>query len=877
MTTEAAQLQFAAEFTLFIASLAALAVTALRPDLLFRRPLGRVAFAGGSVALATAAFLHGSLLLDTADDPLLVALRGSGILLLGGSLLRWAGPVNGRLLAATGVVGLAIAEVLTVYGDAPTGDAVRGIGALVFGIALVIVARQAIAARVATATAGVVLLVITTLAIALSVVIADNVADEAARRYGARGETEAQTISGTSDDAEAEATLLARTFGPRLDQLRQLAAGSGDPAELEAAEQSIRQLLVFYRTEFLRDPFSGPLMVVGPSTGTSLTDIDATRVVQTELAGSAVVAEVLRTRLVASDVAVVGDQVLAMGAAPVTDPETAEFLGVVVVTSRVDEQLLDSRVIDPASVEQELGLAVADRSRVYASAGRQPSLATNLRLASDSLREGERRTAVDGDRFVVAVPVFDDGGEPFLAIAVSVPEARIDAIRQDLFRLLFIAALGAALVTMILAGYAGNHIGAGLDTLTAAAAELRSGRLTARARLETEDELGVLATTFNQMAVSIESMTDDLRSAADDEAALRARLEGVVGGMGEALVAVDDRGRITDFNAAAEELIGVPARDAIGRSIDAVCRITGPDDVDLTSRFVQPVVDSWSEAAEVVPLQGAPVPVAVSAGPLRGAAGVLTGAVFVLRDVRREREIEQMKTEFIANVSHELRTPLTPVKGYADILSKRELPTDKVQQFATEILNGATQLERVTDQLVQFATFAAGRLQLQAEPVTARDLLDALVDRWTGRIPGSHQLTRRIARGTPPALVDRRYVDRALDELIDNAVKYSPDGGRIRVSAEVHENGHGPTLMISVDDQGVGIDPERREAIFDDFAQGDGSATRRFGGLGLGLGLVNRIVRAHGGELVCDSTPGRGTTVRILLPLGTADVGDDDA
>ncbi len=168
-------------------------------------------------------------------------------------------------------------------------------------------------------------------------------------------------------------------------------------------------------------------------------------------------------------------------------------------------------------------------------------------------------------------------------------------------------------------------------------------------------------------------------------------------------------------------------------------------------------------------------------------------------------------------------------------------------------------------------------MQLQAEPVTARDLLDALVDRWTGRIPGSHQLTRRIARGTPPALVDRRYVDRALDELIDNAVKYSPDGGRIRVSAEVHENGHGPTLMISVDDQGVGIDPERREAIFDDFAQGDGSATRRFGGLGLGLGLVNRIVRAHGGELVCDSTPGRGTTVRILLPLGTADVGDDDA
>ena len=189
-------------------------------------------------------------------------------------------------------------------------------------------------------------------------------------------------------------------------------------------------------------------------------------------------------------------------------------------------------------------------------------------------------------------------------------------------------ALGAALVAMILAGYAGNRIGSGLAALTSATGELQQGNLRARANLRTDDELGVLATTFNQMAGSIETMTGDLRTAAEEEAALRARLEGVVGGMGEALVAVDERGHITDFNAAAEELVGVPARDALGKKLDAVCSVAGEDDVDLTVRFVEPVLDSWTAQAE---LHGAgeSVPVAVSAGPLRGPGGVLTGAVFV--------------------------------------------------------------------------------------------------------------------------------------------------------------------------------------------------------------------------------------------------------
>ncbi len=866
MTTEAAQLQFAAEFTLFIAAIAAIAVTALRPEVFGRRAIGRFLLVVGAAALAGAAFLHGSLLVDDGAAPVLIGLRLGGIAAVAAAVASWQTPASARSTAAAGVLALAGAEALVAADLETAADGVRGAGAVLFGIGLVLASRRAIAARVAMAAATVVLLVVTVLSIALSVVIAENVEDEVARRYEARADTESQVFADTSDSALRAAELLALVLpAERAAEIRAATDPTTAPADAEAARGSIGVALDAFRSRVLQLEYPGPLVVVGAD-GRLAGSLDLPDAVAIPLLGDDVVAEVLQGGLPADAVGIVGNRTFAVAAAPIIGADRVP-LGVAVVTARLDDEFLASRVADPSSVDQGVGMALADRSRIYAQTGQLGGTPQTLELAGDVLREGERRTAVDGDRFVVAVPVLDEDGTPTLAITIAVPQARIDATRQDLFRLLFLVALGAAALAMVLAGYAGNRIGAGLSRLTTVTGELQQGRLSARAAVDTEDELGVLASTFNQMAASLQSMTDDLRASADQEAALRGRLEGVVGGMGEALVAVDDRGRITDFNASAEELLGVPARDVLGRTLAKACTITGEDGVDVTARFVKPVVDSWTAALEVARTDGSTVPVAVSAGPLRGPAGMLTGAVFVLRDVRREREIEQMKTEFIANVSHELRTPLTPVLGYADILATRDLAPEQTKRFAGEIHESARKLLRVTDQLVQFATLAAGRLQLHEEAVEPRTLLDSVADRWNDRLPDGHQLTRRVARRMPEAVLDRRYVDLALDELIDNAVKYSPDGGRIRVSASLHENGTGAHLVLAVEDQGVGIDPDRRESIFEDFAQADGSTTRRFGGLGLGLALVSRIVRAHGGDLSCTSQPGSGTTVRMLLPL----------
>jgi signal transduction histidine kinase len=243
--------------------------------------------------------------------------------------------------------------------------------------------------------------------------------------------------------------------------------------------------------------------------------------------------------------------------------------------------------------------------------------------------------------------------------------------------------------------------------------------------------------------------------------------------------------------------------------------------------------------------------------------------VYVLRDVRREREIERLKSEFLANISHELRTPLSPIKGYSQILRTRDIPMDDVRRFANEIEKASARLERVVVQLVNFASMSAGRFEVRTEPVLLREVLDRVVSRWSDRVdPALFSISRRVARGVPKVWLDRQSIDQALDELVDNAVKYSPEGGRIALIATPGTADGSPVVRIAVSDRGVGIPVDRIDDVLGDFTQADGSNTRAFGGLGLGLALVGRIARAHGGDIEVESAEGKGTTVTLVIPVG---------
>ncbi len=483
------------------------------------------------------------------------------------------------------------------------------------------------------------------------------------------------------------------------------------------------------------------------------------------------------------------------------------------------------------------GEAVLDRARPLLRAG---------------IGEGTT-VAADGRLPTLRLQPLVDDSEPVGVVAVTRPASLALASERSALVALLFAAVAATGLVALGAVVAGRRTVDPVRRLTVAAERLSAGDLDARGDVvRSRDEVGVLARTFDTMTGSLSRLTGDLRSSA-------ARLETVLASMSDGLLATDADGTVTSVNRAALEMLGAGAGDVVGRPLAEVADVRGADGAPLAD------VDTRVQDAvgEVHRADGTTVPVRVAVTGLRDG----DGAVVVLRDTTREREVERMKTEFLSNVSHELRTPLTPIRGYADILTNRPgLAADKVTRFAGTILSEALKMNRVVDLLVDVASLEAGRVVPRPVDVDVRQLLDSRLEAWRAKAPErADDLRRRVGAGLPSVHVDPEWVGKALDELIDNAVKYSPAGASITLAATVAPDGR---VRVAVRDTGPGIAEADQALLFTSFEQVDGSATRRVGGLGLGLSFVRRVADDAGLLLTVTSQVGKGSEFALDLPAG---------
>ncbi|MDX2014403.1 MAG: ATP-binding protein [Myxococcaceae bacterium] len=242
------------------------------------------------------------------------------------------------------------------------------------------------------------------------------------------------------------------------------------------------------------------------------------------------------------------------------------------------------------------------------------------------------------------------------------------------------------------------------------------------------------------------------------------------------------------------------------------------------------------------------------------------GVIYTGRSLYREARLSRLKTDFVSLVSHELRTPLTSIRMFIDMLAMGRVKDQAEMQTVLDLLSRETsRLSTMIETVLDFSRLESGKKQYDKKPVPVQALVEAAVDAFKAqRVGAVMQFTVEVEAPLPTLLLDQDALAGAVLNLLQNAFKYTHDDKRITLRARQH----GPEVVIEVEDNGVGIPRREQRRIFDRFYRVDSLLTRQTEGTGLGLSIAQRIVEAHGGRISVDSTPGKGSTFRVHLPLG---------
>ncbi|HZP40309.1 MAG TPA: ATP-binding protein [Candidatus Binatia bacterium] len=462
-----------------------------------------------------------------------------------------------------------------------------------------------------------------------------------------------------------------------------------------------------------------------------------------------------------------------------------------------------------------------------------------------------RESGTVGTRLLYAATRQTRNGEVRIvrtSLALTAVEASLAHVRRLLFGGIAVAALVGLAVALVLSRRMLRRI----QRLVAFARRVAAGEPPPYLGPERADDLGVLEEQLGEMATRITRTIGSLRVEQE-------RLEAILRGMVEGVLVTDLVGAVVLVNARARELLDVPADvDAGGRPLIELVRDPALAELAHEVRTGAAIV-----SRDVV--LGGGRTIQVNAAPLRDPDGAVFGFVLVLHDVTELRRLEVVRRDFVANVSHELRTPLTAIKGYAEtLLGPAGDDRETARRFLEVIDRHSERLGRLIDDLLALSDLELGLTEIAHVPVAVGPTIDDVVDILRDRAARARvAVAVAVEPGTPPALGDGDRLRQVLINLVDNAIKYTPEHGRVVVRAAPAADG---MVAIAVEDTGIGIPARDLPRLTERFFRVDKARSRALGGTGLGLAIVKHLVHAHGGSLAIASTLGAGTTVTVQLP-----------
>jgi two-component system phosphate regulon sensor histidine kinase PhoR len=454
----------------------------------------------------------------------------------------------------------------------------------------------------------------------------------------------------------------------------------------------------------------------------------------------------------------------------------------------------------------------------------------------------------------LAVPVVTDSriaGVVRTAMAVDEVDSRLGALRKQVM----VGGIVAIVLVSILSLLISRRITRPLEQIKQEAERYASGQLEHRLRISGSSEIVALGQTMNDMAAQLNERISTIdKQRREQDAVLSSMIEGVI--------AIDSKQNILRMNPAAAHLLEVNAELVVGRPVQEVVR-----KAELLS-FITDAMDSEDTIEKDVLLFRGEEELCLQAHGtmLRGMGNETIGALVVFNDLTRQRRLETMRRDFVANVSHELKTPITAIKGFVETLLDGALDNrDEAEQFLKIVERQVERLSVIIEDLMSLSRIEQGEEneRFDLEPGSIAEVISESVNDCTVLAEGVGITLKQELDHEVMSLLNGPLLEQALTNLLENAIKYSPTGSTVTICCS-EENGR---AIIRVSDQGCGIEAEHLPRLFERFYRVDKARSRQAGGSGLGLAIVKHIVQIHHGRVAVESTPGKGSEFIVSLPL----------
>lgn len=490
---------------------------------------------------------------------------------------------------------------------------------------------------------------------------------------------------------------------------------------------------------------------------------------------------------------------------------------------------------DPATMENHADrpeFREAVRSGSGASRRPSPTLGTTMVYVAVPVRVK--------DRLVGVIRVAENA---------SAVDARPAAASSRVALAVLLVAALAAVVSFV----AARRIAGPIRQLQTAADNLATGNLASRAPVPDTLELAGLADALNRMAGQLEDQVRHIERQSREQGA-------ILSSMGEGVVAISDNDQVIIVNPAAERMLGISTAQVSGRTVQEAIRYPA------LQRFVASLREGrrLEEDDSLLHMPGNRI-IQMAGTDLHDGDGKPIGLLIVLNDVTQARRLDEMRSDFVANVSHELRTPITAIKGFVETLKQGAVnDAQKSEEFLDIVARQADRLNSIISDLLTLSEIERKEdtAQIPMEQQSICPVIEAAVSNIQHRASEARVTIRLECADGLSSAVNAPLLEQAVTNLLDNAVKYSPEDSVVTVRADQSDE----ELVISISDSGPGIDPEHLPRLFERFYRVDKARSRKLGGTGLGLAIVKHIAQAHKGTAEVESTPGKGSTFTIRLP-----------